>query len=102
MTPARWLALFFALYYFGYGTFLPYWALWLGDAGAGAGLVGLLLGLGMAVRCAGILGIMGRVCSPPRDLLNGTARIVKNSLLIIKLRGVNRVMSVAYTSKAYA
>lgn len=63
MTPARWLALFFALYYFGYGTFLPYWALWLGDAGASAGLVGLLLGLGMAVRCAGILGIMGRVRS---------------------------------------
>lgn len=61
MTPALWLSLFFALYYFGYGTFLPFWALWLGNAGASAGLVGLLLGLGMAVRCVGILGVMSRV-----------------------------------------
>ncbi|MDP5292330.1 3-phenylpropionate MFS transporter [Oceanimonas sp. CHS3-5] len=61
MAPAYWLSLFFALYYFGYGTFLPYWALWLGHAGATAGLIGLLLGLGMAVRCVGILGVMSRV-----------------------------------------
>ncbi|AEY02509.1 MFS transporter phenyl propionate permease [Oceanimonas sp. GK1] len=61
MAPAYWLSLFFALYYFGYGTFLPFWALWLGHAGASAGLIGLLLGLGMAVRCVGTLGVMSRV-----------------------------------------
>ncbi|OXY83325.1 3-phenylpropionate MFS transporter [Oceanimonas doudoroffii] len=58
MTPANWLSLFFGLYFFSFGTFLPYWALWLQGAGASAGFIGLLLGLGMAVRCLGNLGVM--------------------------------------------
>ena len=63
MTPARWLSLFFAVYFFGFGTFLPFWSLWLQGAGAEAEFIGLLLGLGMAARCVGNLGIMSRVRS---------------------------------------
>lgn len=61
MAPALWLSLFFALYYFGYGIFLPFWALWLSHVGAEAGFIGLLLGLGMAARCVGNLVVMSRV-----------------------------------------
>ncbi|WP_375057552.1 3-phenylpropionate MFS transporter [Zobellella sp. DQSA1] len=61
MSPALWLSLFFAIYYFGYGIFLPFWALWLSHVGADAGFIGLLLGLGMAARCAGNLAVMSRV-----------------------------------------
>ncbi|GAA3538806.1 3-phenylpropionate MFS transporter [Zobellella aerophila] len=61
MAPAFWLSLFFATYYFSYGIFLPFWSLWLSSVGAEAGFIGLLLGLGMAVRCAGNLVIMSRI-----------------------------------------
>lgn len=61
MAPALWLSLFFAVYYFGYGIFLPFWALWLSHAGAEAGFIGLLLGLGMAARCVGNLAVMSRI-----------------------------------------
>lgn len=61
MAPALWLSLFFAIYYFGYGIFLPFWALWLSHVGAEAGFIGLLLGLGMAARCAGNLAVMSRI-----------------------------------------
>lgn len=61
MASAFWLSLFFALYYFGYGIFLPFWALWLSHVGAEAGFIGLLLGLGMAARCVGNLAVMSRV-----------------------------------------
>ncbi len=61
MAPAFWLSLYFAIFYFGYGTFLPFWSLWLSHVGADAGFIGILLGLGMAARCIGNLGIMSRV-----------------------------------------
>ncbi len=61
MAPVFWLSLFFAIFYFGYGIFLPFWALWLSHVGADAGFIGLLLGLSMAVRCAGNLAIMSRI-----------------------------------------
>lgn len=61
MTPAFWLSSFFAIYYFGYGIFLPYWSLWLNHVGVEAGFIGLLLGVGMAARCVGNLVIMSQV-----------------------------------------
>ncbi|GAA3699271.1 3-phenylpropionate MFS transporter [Oceanisphaera sediminis] len=61
MAPAFWLSSFFAIYYFGYGIFLPYWSLWLDHVGAEAGFIGVLLGVGMAARCVGNLVVMSRV-----------------------------------------
>lgn len=56
-----WLSSIFALFYFSYGIYLPYWSLWLSHVGAQADLIGLLLGLGMVARCVGNLLVMSRL-----------------------------------------
>ncbi|GGB32370.1 MFS transporter [Oceanisphaera marina] len=61
MTPVFWLSSMFALFYFSYGIYLPYWSLWLSHAGAEAEFIGMLLGLGMVARCAGNLLVMSRI-----------------------------------------
>ncbi|WP_417613908.1 3-phenylpropionate MFS transporter [Oceanisphaera sp.] len=59
MTPVVWLSSMFALFFFSYGIYLPYWSLWLSHVGAEAEFIGILLGMGMAARCVGNLLVMG-------------------------------------------
>ncbi|MCE9927682.1 MFS transporter, partial [Aeromonas media] len=61
MPAFSWLALFFGAFYFVYGAYLPFWSLWLEGKGVSAEQIGLLLGVGMAIRFAGNLMVMGRV-----------------------------------------
>lgn len=61
MPAFSWLALFFGAFYFVYGAYLPFWSLWLEGIGVSAEQIGLLLGVGMAIRFAGNLLVMGRL-----------------------------------------
>lgn len=61
MRPFNWLSLFLIALYFVYGAYVPFWALWLESRGLAANQIGLLIGLGLAIRFVGNLLIMGRV-----------------------------------------
>ena len=63
MPAFSWLALFFGAFYFVYGAYLPFWSLWLEGKGVSAEQIGLLLGVGMAIRFAGNLVVMGQTNS---------------------------------------
>ena len=54
MPAFSWLALFFGAFYFVYGAYLPFWSLWLEGIGVSAEQIGLLLGVGMAIRFAAV------------------------------------------------
>lgn len=61
MRPFAWLSVFYIAIYFTYGAYIPFWSLWLSSRGISADQIGLLIGLGLAIRFAGNLVIMGRV-----------------------------------------
>jgi len=61
MRPFAWLSLFFFALYFVYGAYVPFWSLWLASVGVSPEQIGLLIGLGLAVRFPGNLAIMGQV-----------------------------------------
>ena len=44
---AYWLGLAYFTYFFAYGIYLPFWAVWLKGTGLDAEKIGLLLGAGM-------------------------------------------------------
>ena len=60
MRPFSWLSLFLIAIYFVYGAYVPIWSLWLETKGISAEQIGLLIGLGLGIRFAGNLLIMGR------------------------------------------
>jgi len=60
MRPFSWLSLFLIAIYFVYGAYVPFWSLWLESKGISAEQIGLLIGLGLGIRFAGNLLIMGR------------------------------------------
>ena len=60
-SPSAWLGAIFALFYFSYGIYLPYWSLWLDGVGVSADQIGLLLGVSMVARTLGNLWVMSRV-----------------------------------------
>jgi PPP family 3-phenylpropionic acid transporter len=59
-----WLALGYFTYFFCYGIYLPFWAVWLKGTGLDAEKIGLLLGVGMIARFVGSLLIASRVRDP--------------------------------------
>ncbi len=62
--PANiWLGLFFFAFFFVWGIFVPFWALWLEGQGLSPDQIGLLLGLGLMLRFAGSLTIMPQINS---------------------------------------
>ncbi|MFS2222039.1 3-phenylpropionate MFS transporter [Pantoea sp. B65] len=61
---AYWLGLAWFTYFFAYGVYLPFWAVWLKDTGLDAGKIGLLLGAGMIARFTGSLLIASQVKNP--------------------------------------
>ncbi|MRI33555.1 3-phenylpropionate MFS transporter [Endozoicomonas sp. OPT23] len=50
-TPFRWVSFYFFGFFFIYSYFLPFWSLWLQSRGVGSEDIGLILGLGMGIRC---------------------------------------------------
>ncbi|MCE0493832.1 3-phenylpropionate MFS transporter [Vibrio salinus] len=51
-TPFRWASQFFFGFFFVYGVYLPFWALWLKYEGMDPGQIGILVGVAFATRCA--------------------------------------------------
>ncbi|AUX94423.1 3-phenylpropionate MFS transporter [Mixta gaviniae] len=64
-----WLALGYFTYFFCYGIYLPFWAVWLKGTGLDAEKIGLLLGAGMIARFVGSLLIASRVRDPSQLVL---------------------------------
>ena len=63
---AWWLGLGYFTYFFAYGVWLPFWAVWLKGSGLDAEKIGLLLGVGMVSRFIGSLLIASRITNPSR------------------------------------
>ncbi|MEM6161871.1 3-phenylpropionate MFS transporter [Erwinia sp. P6884] len=61
---AYWLGLGYFTYFFAYGVWLPFMAVWLKGVGLEPEKIGLLLGCGMIARFAGSLLIASRVTRP--------------------------------------
>ncbi|UTV27574.1 3-phenylpropionate MFS transporter [Photobacterium atrarenae] len=60
-SPFGWTSQYLIGFFFNYGVYLPFWALWLAHLGVSASNIGLLLGLGFAVRCLANLVITPRI-----------------------------------------
>lgn len=60
-TPYAWLSQYFFGFFFSYGVYLPFWALWFNDQGMAATDIGLLIGIGLATRCFSNLVITPRL-----------------------------------------
>ncbi len=50
-SPYAWNAQYLFGFFFCYGVYLPFWAVWLAYQGASPEDIGVLIGLGLAVRC---------------------------------------------------
>ncbi|NHB89014.1 3-phenylpropionate MFS transporter [Photorhabdus tasmaniensis] len=62
----RWLALDYFTYFFSYGIFLPFWAVWLQGEGIKPDMMGILLGAGLVSRFLGSLLIAPTVKDPAK------------------------------------
>ncbi|NRN30649.1 3-phenylpropionate MFS transporter [Photorhabdus heterorhabditis] len=62
----RWLALDYFTYFFSYGIFLPFWAIWLQGEGIEPDMIGILLGAGLVSRFLGSLLIAPTVKNPAK------------------------------------
>lgn len=60
-TPFRWASQFFFGFFFVYGVYLPFWALWLKHEGMDPGQIGVLVGVAFATRCAANLILTPRI-----------------------------------------
>ncbi|MGF1738643.1 3-phenylpropionate MFS transporter [Photobacterium satsumensis] len=60
-SPYGWTSQYLLGFFFNYGVYLPFWALWLAHLGVSASNIGLLLGLGFGVRCLANLFITPRI-----------------------------------------
>ncbi|CDL81177.1 3-phenylpropionic acid transporter [Xenorhabdus szentirmaii] len=61
-----WLGLSYFTYFFSFGIFLPFWAVWLKGEGIEPSMIGVLLGAGMAARFLGSLIISPMVKDPSK------------------------------------
>ncbi|MGF1714957.1 3-phenylpropionate MFS transporter [Photobacterium chitinilyticum] len=60
-SPYGWTSQYLLGFFFNYGVYLPFWALWLAHLEVSASNIGLLLGLGFGVRCLANLVITPRI-----------------------------------------
>ncbi|MFY2510366.1 3-phenylpropionate MFS transporter [Vibrio pectenicida] len=60
-SPFNWISQYFAGFFFAYGVYLPFWALWFEDQGVSATDIGLLVGIGFATRCVANILITPRI-----------------------------------------
>ncbi|MUK25491.1 3-phenylpropionate MFS transporter [Aliivibrio fischeri] len=61
VSPFAWISQYFGGFFFAYGVYLPFWALWFEEQGVSAGDIGVLIGLGFATRCVANLVITPRL-----------------------------------------
>ncbi|CAH0524404.1 3-phenylpropionate MFS transporter [Vibrio hippocampi] len=59
--PFGWVSQYLSGYFFAYGVYLPFWALWFEGQGVSAADVGMLMGIGFATRCVANLVITPRI-----------------------------------------
>lgn len=60
-SPYGWISQYFLGFFFAYGVYLPFWALWFEDQGVSAGDIGVLIGVGLATRCVANFVITPRI-----------------------------------------
>ncbi len=60
-SPYGWISQYFFGFFFAYGVYLPFWALWYKGQGVPASDIGILVGLGFATRCVSNLVITPRI-----------------------------------------
>ncbi|WP_341661705.1 3-phenylpropionate MFS transporter [Vibrio sp.] len=60
-SPFHWTSQYFIGFFFAYGVYLPFWALWFEDQGVSATDIGLLVGIGFATRCVANMVITPRI-----------------------------------------
>lgn len=59
--PFGWVSQYLSGFFFAYGVYLPFWALWFEDQGVSSADVGMLMGIGLATRCVANLVITPRI-----------------------------------------
>ncbi|MCK6265289.1 3-phenylpropionate MFS transporter [Vibrio sp. ZSDE26] len=60
-SPYGWISQYFLGFFFAYGVYLPFWALWFEEQGVSATDIGVLVGIGFATRCVANLVITPRI-----------------------------------------
>ncbi|MGC9403648.1 3-phenylpropionate MFS transporter [Vibrio genomosp. F10 str. 9ZC157] len=60
-SPFAWISQYFVGFFFAYGVYLPFWALWFEEQGVSATDIGVLVGVGFATRCVSNLVITPRI-----------------------------------------
>ncbi|MBW3697296.1 3-phenylpropionate MFS transporter [Vibrio sp. T187] len=60
-SPHGWISQYFIGFFFAYGVYLPFWALWFEDQGVTPSDIGLLIGIGFATRCVANMVLTPRI-----------------------------------------
>lgn len=60
-TPYSWISQYFIGFFFAYGVYIPFWALWFEDQGVSAADIGLLMGIAFGARCVANLVLTPRL-----------------------------------------
>tara|TARA_Y100001956_G_scaffold47475_1_gene46210 strand:- start:4373 stop:5551 length:1179 start_codon:yes stop_codon:yes gene_type:complete len=60
-TPYGWISQYFIGFFFAYGVYLPFWALWFEEQGVSPTDIGLLVGIGFATRCVANMVLTPRI-----------------------------------------
>ncbi|WP_162045410.1 3-phenylpropionate MFS transporter [Vibrio taketomensis] len=60
-SPYGWISQYFTGFFFAYGVYLPFWALWFEEQGISPADIGLLVGIGFATRCVANLLLTPRI-----------------------------------------
>lgn len=60
-SPFAWISQYLFGFFFAYGIYLPFWALWFKDQGVSATDIGLLVGIGFATRCVANIVLTPRI-----------------------------------------
>lgn len=79
----RWLALDYFTYFFAYGIFLPFIAMWLNGEGLEADIIGILLAAGLSARFIGSL-MIATIVKGSRHLIT-TLRLFAGLTLIFAI-----------------
>ncbi|CDG88833.1 3-phenylpropionate MFS transporter [Xenorhabdus bovienii] len=64
-----WLGLSYFTYFFSFGIFLPFWAVWLKGEGIEPAMIGILLGVGLVARFLGSMFISPTVKDPSKLII---------------------------------
>jgi MFS transporter, PPP family, 3-phenylpropionic acid transporter len=60
-SPFGWVSQYYFSFFFAYGAYLPFWALWLKSQGVSSANIGIVLGLAFATRCVANIVITPRI-----------------------------------------